>query len=101
MLLIHNMLLVLLIFRANIFMIRIIEQSKMFEVYLKYLSINHQLIERKKKNSKYLKIKNIIKRGKYISKQGKETQINLCIQIIINKNNTLIEFNSKSLYTFL
>lgn len=100
MLLIHNMLLVLLIFRANIFMIRIIEQSKMFEVYLKYLSINHQLIERKK-NSKYLKIKNIIKRGKYISKQGKETQINLCIQIIINKNNTLIEFNSKSLYMFL
>lgn len=63
MLLIHNMLLVLLIFRANIFMIRIIEQSKMFEVYLKYLSINHQLIERKKTNSKYLKIKNIIKRG--------------------------------------
>lgn len=35
----------------------------MFEVYLKYLSINHQLIERKKTNSKYLKIKNIIKRG--------------------------------------
>lgn len=56
---------------------------------------------KEKKNSKYLKIKNIIKRGKYISKQGKETQINLCIQIIINKNNTLIEFNSKSLYTFL
>lgn len=63
MLLIHNMLLVLLIFRANISMIRIIEQSKMFEVYLKYLPINHQLIERKKTNSKYLKIKNIIKRG--------------------------------------
>lgn len=63
MLLIHNMLLILLIFRANISMIRIIEQSKMFEVYLKYLSINHQLIERKKTNSKYLKIKNIIKRG--------------------------------------
>lgn len=58
-------------------------------------------MKEKKKNSKYLKIKNIIKRGKYISKQGKETQINLCIQIIINKNNTLIEFNSKSLYTFL
>lgn len=71
-------------------MIRTIEQSKTFEVCLKYLPMNHQLpIDwKRKRNFKYLKMKNMIKRGKDIWKQRKETQINLCIRII-NKNNRI------------
>lgn len=52
------------LFQANISMTRTIEQSKTFEVCLKYLPMNHQLpVDWKEKKNKYLKMKNMIKRG--------------------------------------